>query len=309
MNRMPVERKLEERRQKRMEAKRRIQALYEVVSINFQEKSSEWLQMIEELEAYAAPAIWAVLNKSAFNTATAYEAITETAREAMYSEKVFAGYKKMLADNPDCMFSDYCRGIYRHKALNYLEKMINRSKMEKDIDQLPLAAADENEMFVGLELSEAERFLKYYVDAVTTSDANPFHIILLCYSKILPVILHLTNCDSADKWAWAHMQHKNMGALSDEFVRVFNSTMRAIRVKWGEAYCKALTEPYTDRSGHVAPLAEVVLTDEFEQSYTKNWVARTNARLRKQIVARVLREKDEDLMQLAMRYTQGKYNV
>lgn len=309
MSKVSVEQKLEERRQKRLEAKMRIQALYEDVSNNFQEKSSEWLQMVEELEAYAAPAVWAVLNKSPFNTATSYEAITEMAREAMYGEKVFAGYRKMLAGNPDCMFSDYCRGIYRHKALNYMDKMINRARMEKDIDRLPLAMTDENEMFGGLELSEAERFLKYYVDAVTASDANPFHIILLCYSKILPVILHLTNCDSADKWAWSHMQDKTMGVLSDEFVRVFNSTMRAIRVRWGEAHRRALAEPYTNRMGRVMPLSEVVLTDEFEQSYTKNWVARTNARLRKQIVTKILREKDEDLIQLAMRYTQEKYSV
>ena len=313
MDKVPVEQKsddkLEERRQKRLEAKMRIQALYEEVSKDFQKKSSEWLRMVEELEAYAAPAVWAVLNKSAFNTATSYEAVTETAREAIYGEKVFEGYRRMLVSNPDCMFSDYCRGIYRHKALNYLDKMITRARMEKDIDQLPLGVTDENEMFGGLELSEAERFLKYYVDAVMASDANPFHIIMLCYSKILPVILHLTNCDSADKWAWAHMQDKTMGLLSEEFVQVFNSTMRAIRASWGENYKKALEEPYTNRAGNVVPLSEAILTDEFKQSNTKNWVARINARLRKQIVARILNEKDEDMIQLAMRYTQKKYSI
>lgn len=304
-----AEQKMEERRRKRIEAKKWIQGLYEEVSLDFREKSQQWLQMAEALEIYAAPAVWAVLNKSPFGTRSSFEAIAGITREALYSEKVFEGYRKMLESNPDCMFSDYCRGIYRHKALDYISQLAVRAQMEQSIEDTVLPAADGEELFQRFELSEKERFLKYYVDAVTHSDANPFHIILLCYSKILPVILQLTNCDSADTWAWGHMQGKAMQQLSDEFIIVFNSTMRAIRIEWGEAYQQALKGAYTNCRGIEIKLAQAVLTDEFTQSNTKNWVARTNVKIRKQIIKEILRSKDEDMIEMAMRYTQTKYSV
>lgn len=309
MNGAMDEQKMEERRRKRLEAKKRIQRLYEEVAFDFREKSQQWLQMAEELEAYAAPAVWAVLNKSPFATRSSFEAIAGMTREALYGEKVFAGYRKMLESNPDCMFSDYCRGIYRHKALDYINRLAVRSQMEQSMDEAAMVMADNEEMFRGKELDEKERFLKFYVDAVTDSDANPFHIILLCYSKILPVILQLTNCDSADTWAWIHMQSKAMQQLSDEFIIVFNSTMRVIRARWGEAYQSALAEPYMNCHDEEVTLAQAVLTDEFTQSSTKNWVARTNVKIRKQIIKDILRSKDEELVELAMRYTQTKYSV
>lgn len=302
--------KMEERRQKRHEAKLRIQALYEDVSIGFREKSHQWLKMVEELEAYAAPAVWAVLNNSAFASRTSFEAIAGITREALYSDKVFEGYRKMLESNAECMFSDYCRGIYRHKALDYIRALAVRAQMEGTLEPgVEPGHVGSEDTFDRFELSEKERFLKYYVDALTASDANPFHIILLCYSKIVPVILQLTNCDSADTWAWTYMQGKPMQRLSDEFIIVFNSTMRVIRASWGEAYLAALEEPYTDCHGNETKLAEAVLTDEFTQSNTKNWVARTNVKIKKQIIKDILRSKDEDLVELTMRYTQEKYSV
>lgn len=304
------EQRLEERRRKRMAAKQRIQALYMSVSENFREKGEEWQQMAEELEAYAAPAVWAILKRSPFATRDSFETIAGAAREALYGERVFDGYRRMMVRTPGLMFSDYCRGIYRHKAMDFVEKMKLRTQQEMNIDDAPpVIVSGEENMIAALELSEAENFLKYYVDAVMNSDANPFQIMLLCYSKILPVALHLTNCDSADTWAWEHMQGRTMQELSEEFVQVFNSTMRAIRVEWGAAHWQALAQPYVDDRGRQMLVADVVLTEAFTQSNTKNWVARTNVRIRKHIVERILREKDEDMIRLAMRYTRSRFSV
>lgn len=301
------EQKMEERRRKRMEAKRRIQDLYEAVSQNFKGRGEQWLQMAEALEAYSAPAVWAVLNKSPFASMTSFEAITGMAREALYGEKIFESYRRMLEKNPDCMFSDYCRGIYRHKALDYVNELTVRKKLEENIDDQPIAGRDTE--FPDSEPDAGERFIKCYVDAAVDSDANPFHIIFWCYSKILPVILMETNCTSADTWAWKRMQDQSMTELSDNFRKIFNSTMRVVRMAWSRQYCERLAEPYTNCHGEEVVLGQAVLTDEFTQSNAKNWVTRMNKRAIKRAVEKILLSRDEELMQLAMRYTQDKYSI
>ena len=92
--------------------------------------------------------------------------------------------------------------------------------------------------------SAGEVLIDYYAKAVMNSDANPFHIIFLCYSKMLPVVLGETRCNSADGWAWEHMQGKTMFRLSDLFVRMFNSAVRLIRVTFGKPYYDKLEKPF-----------------------------------------------------------------
>lgn len=295
----------EENQKKNYEAKLHIQDLYERLQRDGAGRDQAWLQLLEAMKNYAAPAVWEILNKGPFRTKTHFEDIVSAAAEVLYRGKAFTGYQKRLEIDPQCMFSDYCRGIYKHKALDYVNALISRQ--EVNIEDYP--HIQESAAFPEMEEDALERLVKYYVDAVMQSGEDPFRIMFLCYSKILPVILDETRCTSADTWAWKHMQGKTLAELSDTFVKVFNSTMNRVRIELSPEYLAELAKPYRNREGVHITMAEAVLTDEFTKSYTKNWVVRMNARVIKAAVKNIIHSGDEEVMELTMQYTRGKYGM
>lgn len=312
------EEKREENRRKRREKKQQIQKLYEKISPDFKGNEEQWQELLKALDQYSYPAVEAVLQNTPYEkNATSINDIISETHAAVYSGKVFIGYRRMLENNPECMFADYCRGIYRHKALDYVIREI------KNMNN-PLYAADKGDGnrkrsgsggwvlvrpvhdLSDRELSAEERFIQYYVDAGAQSSTNPFHIIFWCYSKILSVILGQTGCNSADTWAWEQMQSRTMNELSDGFVKLFNSTMRAVRIKWGPEYLKRLAEPYKDRP---ETMGEIVLTNEFTQQNAKNWVARMHEKVIKKTGEMIYRSHDVELIQMAEYHFQKKTGV
>lgn len=106
------------------------------------------------------------------------------------------------------MFSDYARGMYQKKAFDHIKKRKRNSEVDPVPEDIYIENGYNNQI-----PSAGEVLIDYYAKAVMNSDANPFHIIFLCYSKMLPVVLGETRCNSADGWAWEHMQGKTMFRL------------------------------------------------------------------------------------------------
>ncbi len=288
----------EQRRQKRRLEKKHIQEIYDQMGGDYHGTQVLWTQLVEALDAYVRPAVIARLQRTQFHKDEDVETVCSMAHEALYREKTFTGYRRRLMTDPDTMFADYCRKIYVHKAIDYMAERLRIAGTTVDIDddeRGPVLGTVTN-FYEGL--SSGEIFLKYYVDEVTGGRDNRFHAVMLCYSKILPVILDLTGCGASDKWAWQVMQNTDMQDLSLNFIDLFNATMMNLRASWGEFHEKAMKKDYKTRSGRRVPMAQVVLTDEFTKENTKNWVSRLNTSVMDRCVRRIMAENNEDLLML-----------
>lgn len=245
------------------------------------------------MENYSSKAIWAVLNNSPYNTREDYEDVIMRGRESFLQENnnVFFNYKNKEDVRKTVMFSDYARGMYQKKAFDHIKKRKRNSEVDPVPEDIYIENGYNNQI-----PSAGEVLIDYYAKAVMNSDANPFHIIFLCYSKMLPVVLGETRCNSTDGWAWEHMQGKTMFRLSDLFVRMFNSAVRLIRVTFGKPYCDKLEKPFKDdKTGQLyEKLGEVILTSLYEQSNTKNWVARLNKKIMVKVVSEIMNAADSD---------------
>lgn len=328
------EQKKTENGQKRMEAKLRIQALYEAVSQDSGGTDEQWQKLVEELKAYSRPIVQSVLDKSPFRSKMDFEEVMSMVWMDFFGKNISGNYRKSLEKRPDGMFADYFCGACSNKAKDY----IGRNKKEILVEDPGLQQPGSGKASVpkrhpgrvqipDIPLEEAdvtERFIQYYLEGGLCSKANPFHIIFWCYSKILPVILFETNCTSADTWAWEQMLDRTMTELSDHFRRIFNNTMRVVRMEWSRQYIEQLDEPYkaTHKQGETVQelsngngnegtirLGDVVLTDEFTQKNAKNWVSRMHERAIKKAVTAILRSGDEEVIEMAMCYTRGKLHI
>ena len=288
----------EKRRQLRRLEKKRIQDIYDEMAGDYHGTQVLWSQLVEAMDAYARPAVIARLQRTQFHKDEDVETVCSMAHEALYREKTFTGYRRRVMKDPDTMFADYCRKIYVHKTIDYMAERLRIAGSTVDIDD------EEHGPVLGTVtpfyegLSAGELFLKYYVDEVTGGKDNRFHAVMLCYSKILPVILDLTGCGASDKWAWQVMQKTSMNDLSLNFIDIFNATMLHLRAAWGEYHNKAMQKEYKSRSGKRIPMSQVILTDEFTKDNTKNWVSRLNTSVMDRCVKRIMAENDEDLMLL-----------
>lgn len=299
----------EKKRKKRNQMKVEIQRLYEVNATHFDKSSEQYGQLMIAVEQYATPAIWTILKNSPFSTREDYEAVLMIGRKSFLSEtnNVFFNYSK--ENKARGMFADYARGMYKNKATDHIKKRYKDREIDPVLEDVYIERA-----FDDMIPSVAEVLVEHYTKAVMNSDAHPFHIIFLCYSKILPVVLEETRCNSADGWAWEHMQGKTMFRLSDLFVRNFNSAMRKIRIAFGKAYCDKLEASFEDdKTGRLyEKLGEVILTSLYEQSNTKNWVARLNKKIMITVVSELMyrADSDEDVKRViaaSVAYTGRKY--
>lgn len=112
--------------------------------------------------------------------------------------------------------------MYQKKAFDHIKKRKRNSEVDPVPEDIYIENGYNNQI-----PSAGEVLIDYYAKAVMNSDANPFHIIFLCYSKMLPVVLGETRCNSADGWAGAYGRKDDV-RLSDLFVRMFNSAVRMI---------------------------------------------------------------------------------
>lgn len=305
-----------ENRQQRRREKQRIQELYALATENPNVKDQLWVELSYAVEAYSYFAVRTILQNSPFESKSAYEDINLLAGKVLEKKGVLGSYQKFSMKNPGIMFADYCRGIYRHKALDYVKRKYREQALEKKLmrgegtgtskrngggAKLPLVPEG------GIEdsaPSEWERFIQYYVNTGIHYKANPFHIIYWCYSKVLAIILGKTKCGSADTWAWKQMTGLSMLALSENFKNIFNSMLRVIRVEWGQDYMDKLNAPY--KEGRPEKLGEIVLTNEFTQENAKNWVARLDEKVIKAAVDAILESQDTEVIQIACLYQAKK---
>ena len=86
-----------------------------------------------------------------------------------------------------------------------------------------------------------------------------------------------------------------------------------IRVTFGKPYCDKLEKPFKDdKTGQLyEKLGEVILTSLYEQSNTKNWVARLNKKIMAKVVCEIMdaADSDEDAKRVAteaIAYTIGR---
>ena len=295
---------IQTRRQQRKELRLRIQALYEEMQQNTcDSQDNRWTEFLNLTEEYSRAAIWVYLKGTAFANENSYQEIVQKVRIALWKGTVFKRYKISLEDHPDWMFAEYVKGAYIKKAkayvikrYNYGKKFIseNEQRTDENGEKLKTDREDYQEYLKDQYAEEmrelSEVISRRYMQTVMNSDEEPFQIILLCYSKILPVVLRQTNCFSADGWAWKTMQGKTMFKLSDAFVLAFNSAVQIIQVAFGESYMSKLEQPFEDyeKKGYA------VFTDLYEQKNTKNWVARLNKKIMTDLVQTIMADSTTD---------------
>ncbi len=303
----------EKNRQRRRLMKQKIQEIYQQLEAGSGDKETLWAELITLLDDYARPAVFAKLSQTPFNRNEDLEDVFGAAHEAISMEKVFVNYASMKASDPDAMFADYCRAIYKFKALDYIEE---RSKLPivPDPDDILETAIEHNpNMIPGAadsfgEPTALEWVIKYYVDEVTSCDEDRFQIMKLCYSRILPVILEMTNCESSDKWAWKQMDGKDMQLLSELFEDMFNAAMDHIRTAWSDTHWQMLEEPFITKDGRTVPVRDVILTQEFTKDNTKNWVPRLHDRIMARILPKICSLDDEVMAQMVSNYMLRRKN-
>lgn len=292
------------RRQQRKELRLRIQALYEEMQQNVcDSQDNRWTELLNLTEEYSKAAIWSYLSRKSSANANNYQEIVQMGRIELWGENVLESYKTSLEDHPGWMFAEYAKGTYMNQAKEYLTECYDyRKKFVSENEQ----RTDENGEKLKTDREDYQEYLKdkyaeemrelsevisrRYMQMVMNSDEEPFQIILLCYSKILPVVLRQTNCFSADGWAWKTMQGKTMFKLSDAFVLAFNSAVQIIQVAFGESYMSKLEQPFEDyeKKGYA------VFTDLYEQKNTKNWVARLNKKIMTDLVQTIMADSTTD---------------
>ena len=116
----------EKNRQRRRLMKQKIQEVYQQLEAADRADEALWAELITLLDDYAKPAVLAQLSKTPFNKSEDLEDVFGIAHEALSMKKVFTNYATMKASDPEAMFADYCRAIYKFKALDYIEE---RSKV------------------------------------------------------------------------------------------------------------------------------------------------------------------------------------
>ena len=292
-----------EKRKKKKEIRDKIQELYEQMEQNQGDKEAQKLELIDLLEEFAKETVWKCLNKSSFANAESFQQVLIEGRIKLLNGKVFNSYKDSLEKDPFNKLAVYVNGAYRNTTKDYIREgnkhrnncVSENAQMEEDSRENVRIEKEDYKVYMNQESDEdmrsmSEELVSRYMKMVMNSDEEPFQIILLCYSKILPVALGETNCLSADGWAWKKMQGQTMFELSDRFVMVFNSAVKMIQVAFGQPYKDNLELPYEayEKKGFV------VLTDAFEQKNTKNWVTRLNKKIMIALVSAVMREADTD---------------
>lgn len=303
----------EKNRQRRRLMKQKIQEVYQQLEAADRADEALWAELITLLDDYAKPAVLAQLSKTPFNKSEDLEDVFGIAHEALSMKKVFTNYAAMKASDPEAMFADYCRAIYKFKALDYIEERSKVSTVSDPDDYLETAVESNPDRIPGSdehlgETTGIEWVIRFYVDEVTSCDEDRFQIIKLCYSRILPVILDMTNCESSDKWAWKQMDGKDMQLLSRVFEDMFNATMDHIRVSWSDLHWQMLEEPFITRDGRSVPVREVILTEEFTKEATKNWVPRLHDRIMARILPKLCSLDDEAMDQMVTSYMLRRKN-
>ena len=146
-------------------------------------------------------------------------------------------------------FADYCIGIYRFKAIDYCNSLL-KGRLDPSLDDeenlLATRLVDYKAPVAHLEHDPLERILDMYVQSIMQSKKNRFHVMLYCFSKVLPIILGQTGADSSDKWAWIQMKDKDMKVLSDEFVYFYNNVMSYLEAHWSDYHWQQLAKPYKE---------------------------------------------------------------
>ena len=303
----------EKNRQRRRLMKQKIQEIYQQLEADNGDREILWAELITLLDDYAKPAVLAKLSNTPYCGNEDIEDVFGTAHEAISMDKVFVNYAAMKASDPEVMFADYCRAIYKFKALDYIEERSKVPTVSDPDDYLEVAVEHNPNMIPGAaensgEPAAREWVIKYYVDEVTSCDEDRFQIMKLCYSRILPVILEMTNCESSDKWAWKQMDGKDMQLLSELFVDMFNATMDRIRTEWSDIHWQMLEEPFITRDGRTLPVREVVLTKEYTKENTKNWVPRLHDRIMVRILPKICSLDDEVMAQMVSNYMMRRKN-
>ena len=303
----------EKNRQRRRLMKQKIQEVYQQLLDAGREDEALWAELVTLLDDYAKPAVLAQLSKTPFNKSEDLEDVFGIAHEALSMDKVFTNYAAMKTSDPEAMFADYCRAIYKFKALDYIEERSKIPTVSDPDDYLDIAVESNPDRIPGSdehlgELTGIEWVIKYYVDEVTACDEDRFQIMKLCYSRILPVILDMTGCESSDKWAWKQMDGKNMQLLSRLFEDTFNATMDHVRASWSDIHWQMLEAPFITRDGRSIPVREVILTEEFTKENTKNWVPRLHDRIMTRIISKFSDLNDEVMAQMVTNYMMRKKN-
>lgn len=291
------------RRERKKEMREQIQTLYGQMMTNQENRNDQWNECIGLIEAYAKTPVWAYLRRTPYADSESFQQIMQNGRIELWENNVLESYKKSLEKNPSGKLADYAKGAYLNIAkdyvmagYNYKKKFVSTSKKEEEDGSENLKVEREDykaylNRSYDAEMRElSEGLVGRYMQMVMNSEEEPFQIIFLCYSKILPVVLRETNCFSADGWAWKAMQDKSMFELSDRFVMVFNSAVQMIQVTFGQPYKDNLELPYEA----YAKKGFVVLTEAFEQKNTKNWVARLNKKIMIDLVSAVMQEANTD---------------
>ncbi len=302
----------EQRRRERRALKEEIQTLWAEIEKDPERSNPAWEALIPALDRYARPAILSIAKGYAYWNEEDIQDICSTVHVALAGPRVPVLYKARLEITPELYFSDYCRGIYQHKARDHFAEKAQIPLDEadwKEDEQRPEVAGSlsQPESDAIGDLSDQEMVLQYYVDEVMNCKGNRFHVVMLCYSKILPVILGQTACNSADKWAWEHMQGRTLKELSDIFTDLFNHTAKRVRARWGQKHWEALEGTYVSRkSGKEMRLGDAILTDEFEKSTTKNWVSRLDERVKVHMIRKIMESRDSSMIRLAREHTEKK---
>lgn len=235
---------------------------------------------------------------------------------------------------PDAEFTRYCRGIYRHKAMDvvrnqntykarygneqesgpaYLDATLPDGRksygdMIEDKQSNPetiLAHKEQKELF--------NRLFLLYCRSLTVSNAEPPRELALFYARILPHVLHINHEEktipdekmASAKWAFGRMKDKTIQTLGEQS----ESEMKQLishTLSWCKNFWTKLDQAVLIDSEKVI-LKDVVYTSVYDKGKIEDW----SESMHKAVVKATLKEvlKDQKLVESATEYISDRDKI
>lgn len=234
----------------------------------------------------------------------------------------------------DAEFTRYCKGIYRHKAMDVVRKQ-NTYKTRYGNKQaggpayldapLPDGRKTYGDMFEDkqsspetvLDLEEQREFFNrlflLYCKSLVNSTAEPPRELALFYARILPHVLHINHEEktipdkkmASAKWAFERMKDKTINTLGErsesEMKQLISHTL-----SWCENFWTKLDQAVLIDAEKVI-LKDVVYTSVYDKGKIEDW----SESMHKAVVKATLKEvlKDQKLVESATEYISDRDKI